>query len=130
MTTPPRRPTPRSGSQSGRRPGQRVRGAATGRLLRVLLELPRRRATLRALWELREGRRNVRELVEAAETNPSVLNARLAELRDAEVLEHGDDDYGLTARTARRGARSWGRSAPGPGQGGRAAVSHGVSAKQ
>lgn len=64
----------------------------------ALLDLLGRRAALRVLWALREGRMNFRELVAAAETNPSVLNARLAELRDAEVLEHGDDGYGLTAR--------------------------------
>ena len=35
-------------------------------------------------------------LQEAAETNPSVLNARLAELRSARLVEHGADGYGLT----------------------------------
>ena len=33
---------------------------------------------------------------EAAETNPSVLNVRLKELREAHLVAHGDDGYGLT----------------------------------
>jgi DNA-binding HxlR family transcriptional regulator len=63
----------------------------------ALLDLLGRRMTLRILWELREGRRlTFRALQEAAETNPSVLNARLAELREARLVEHGADGYGLT----------------------------------
>jgi len=51
---------------------------------------------LRILWELREERRlTFRRLQEAAETNPSVLNARLAELREAGLVAHGTG-YALT----------------------------------
>jgi DNA-binding HxlR family transcriptional regulator len=62
----------------------------------ALLDLLGRRMTLRILWELRETRLTFRALQEAAGTNPSVLNARLAELRQARLVEHGADGYGLT----------------------------------
>jgi DNA-binding HxlR family transcriptional regulator len=79
------------------KPGRRVRGSATGRPIMALLDLLGQRMTLRILWELREGRRlTFRALQEAADTNPSVLNARLAELRSAHLVAHGADGYGLT----------------------------------
>lgn len=81
------------------RPGRRVRGSATGRPIMALLDLLGRRMTLRVLWELRENRRlTFRALQEAAATNPSVLNARLAELRAAHLVEHGNDGYALTSQ--------------------------------
>ena len=73
-----------------------MRGSATGRPIMALLDLLGRRMTLRILWELREQRLTFRALQEAAGTNPSVLNARLAELRAAHLVEHGADGYGLT----------------------------------
>jgi DNA-binding HxlR family transcriptional regulator len=79
------------------KPGRRVRGSATGRPIMVLLDLLGRRMSLRILWELRDDKRlTFRALQEAADTNPSVLNARLAELRQAHLLTHGPDGYALT----------------------------------
>jgi DNA-binding HxlR family transcriptional regulator len=78
-------------------PKKRVRGSATGRPIMALLDLLGRRMTLRILWELRERRRlTFRALQEAADTNPSVLNARLKELREARLVEHGPEGYALT----------------------------------
>lgn len=62
----------------------------------VLLDLLGRRMTLRILWELRDQRLTFRALQDAAETNPSVLNVRLAELREAHLVAHAIDGYGLT----------------------------------
>ena len=45
---------------------------------------------------MRDGSLTFRELQEAAETNPSVLNVRLKELREARLVEHGPEGYGLT----------------------------------
>jgi DNA-binding HxlR family transcriptional regulator len=79
------------------KPGRRVRGSATGRPIMVLLDLLGRRMTLRILWELRDDKRlTFRALQDAADTNPSVLNARLTELRQARLLAHGPDGYALT----------------------------------
>ena len=80
----------------GPKPGQRVRGSSTGRPIMALLDLLGRRMTLRILWELREAPLTFRALQEAAATNPSVLNVRLKELREARLVEHGPDGYGLT----------------------------------
>jgi DNA-binding HxlR family transcriptional regulator len=63
----------------------------------ALLDLLGRRMALRILWELRDRSLTFRALQEAAETNPSVLNARLKELREAHIVEHGPEGYGLTA---------------------------------
>ena len=63
----------------------------------ALLDLLGRRAALRVIWELRAGRMTFRALIDAAGTNPSVLNARIGELREAGVVDHdGEDGYGLT----------------------------------
>ncbi len=65
----------------------------------VLLDLLGRRMALRIIWELYNATAPLtfRELEAAAETNPSVLNARLKELRDAKIVEHGGSGYCLSA---------------------------------
>jgi len=64
----------------------------------ALLDLLGRRWALRILWELRNGEAmTFRELQEAAGgLSPSVLNARVQELRDAGILERSDAGYALT----------------------------------
>jgi DNA-binding HxlR family transcriptional regulator len=79
------------------KPKDRVRGSATGRPIMVLLDLLGRRMALRIVWELRDHNLTFRALQEAAETNPSVLNVRLKELREAHLVAHESDGYGLTA---------------------------------
>jgi len=54
----------------------------------ALLDLLGRRTALRVVWELREGALTFRALQDAAGTNPSVLNARLTELRAAGIVDH------------------------------------------
>jgi len=65
----------------------------------VLLDLLGRRMTLRILWELSiaGGPLTFRALQHAAQTNPSVLNSRLKELRNAQIIEHGGGGYQLSA---------------------------------
>jgi DNA-binding HxlR family transcriptional regulator len=62
----------------------------------ALLDLLGRRMALRILWELRAATLTFRALQQAAETNPSVLNTRLSELREARIVEHGPEGYRLT----------------------------------
>jgi DNA-binding HxlR family transcriptional regulator len=62
----------------------------------VLLDLLSRRMTLRVLWELRDCPLTFRALQQAAETNPSLLNVRLKELREARLVEHGQEGYALS----------------------------------
>lgn len=102
------------------RPGRPVRGSTTGRPEMALLDLLGRRMALRVLWVLRDGARTFRALLADAETNPSVLNVRLRELREAGLVEAGPNGYALTrdGRTLLghleplgRWARAWARRA-------------------
>ena len=79
-------------------PGVPVRGSATGRPVMALLDLLGRRWALRVLWELREGSLAFRALQGRCDgMSSSVLNQRLSELREAGVIEHGEDGYRLSA---------------------------------
>src|ERR1700742_4428506 len=83
------------------RPGRAVRGSRSGRAGLALFDLLGRRWALRVIWELREGRRlNFRVLLGACEIAPSVLNTRLAELRETRIVELGEGGYALTAQGA------------------------------
>jgi|HubBroStandDraft_6_1064221.scaffolds.fasta_scaffold400439_2 DNA-binding HxlR family transcriptional regulator len=68
----------------------------------ALLDLLGRRWTLRVLWELRSDPATFRELRERCDNvSPTVLNARLAELREAGIVEHSDEGgYRTTATGA------------------------------
>ncbi len=79
---------------------RRVRGSRTGRPIMVLLDLLGRRWALRVLWELRDGPLTSRALRTACdEASPTVLQGRLAELRDAGLVDHATGHgYGLTLR--------------------------------
>ena len=80
------------------RAGQPVRGSKTGRPIMAALDLLGRRGSLRILWELRGGTAlTFRALQGAAATNPSLLNSRLKELRDAGLVQHLGEGYQLTA---------------------------------
>ncbi len=80
------------------RPGRRVRGSQTGRPIMALLDLLGRRWSLRVIWELREGGLSFRALQQRCDgVSPTVLNTRLAELREAGVLAQREGDgYRLT----------------------------------
>ncbi len=97
-----------------------VRGSKSGRPIMALLDLLGRRWTLRVVWELRGGPLSFRALQAACEgMSPSVLNQRLAELREALIIEAGADGYALTPRgrelmvlfePIHRWAESWARA--------------------
>ena len=80
------------------KPGQQVRGSTTGRPIMALLDLLGRRWALRVLWELRDGAvlsfRDLRARCDGM--SPSVLNDRLAELREADIVALTDEGYTLT----------------------------------
>lgn len=80
------------------KPGGRVRGSRTGRPIMALFDLLGRRWTLRLLWELRNGAESFRALQSRCDgMSPSVLNQRLAELREAGVVDRMEaGGYGLT----------------------------------
>ncbi len=78
--------------------GKPVRGSRTGRPIMVALDLLGRRTTLRLLWELRGGPLTFRGLQDACETNSRLLNMRLAELKEAGIVEHDTGGYQLTSQ--------------------------------
>lgn len=77
---------------------KRVRGSATGRPIMALLDLLGRRWTLRIVWELREEPKRFRELQDLIGASPTIVNTRLAELREAKLVELDEAvGYRLTA---------------------------------
>ena len=68
-------------------PGRPARGSKRGRPIMALLDLLGRRWTLRIVWELRDEPRRFRELQDATGASPTVVNARLADLRAARLVE-------------------------------------------
>src|SRR5215218_6413780 len=76
---------------------KRVRGSRTGRPNMVLLDLLGRRWVLRIVWELRDEPRRFRELQDAIGASPTIVNSRLAELREAKLVElDAESGYRLT----------------------------------
>ena len=75
-----------------------VRGSRSGRPIMALLDLLGRRWTLRIVWELRGEPLTSRALRAACdEASPTVLQARLSDLRDAGLVELGEaGGYSLT----------------------------------
>ncbi len=77
---------------------KRVRGSSSGRPIMALLDLLGRRWTLRIVWELREEPRRFRELQDLIGASPTIVNTRLAELREAKLVELDEAaGYRLTA---------------------------------
>ena len=66
---------------------KRVRGSTSGLPIMALLDLLGRRWTLRIVWELREEPRRFRELQDLIGASPTIVNTRLAELREAKLVE-------------------------------------------
>lgn len=63
----------------------------------ALIDLIGRRWALRMIWELRSGPLTFRALQSACDDiSPSVLNVRLAELREVAIVEVRDEGYALT----------------------------------
>jgi DNA-binding HxlR family transcriptional regulator len=75
-----------------------VRGSRTGRPVMALLDLLGRRWTLRIIWELRDVPLTSRALRTACDdASPTVVQARLSELREAALVELvAGDGYRLT----------------------------------
>ena len=75
-----------------------VRGSRTGRPIMALLDLLGRRWTLRIVWELRGDPLTSRALRTACDdASPTVMQARLSELRDAGLVDLlAGDGYRLT----------------------------------
>ena len=75
-----------------------VRGSRSGRPIMALLDLLGRRMSLRILWELScaDEPLTFRALQAAADTNPTVLNQRVKELRAAGLVTRDESGYRLS----------------------------------
>jgi DNA-binding HxlR family transcriptional regulator len=72
-------------------PGRAVRGSRTGRPIMAALDLLGRRWALRVVWELRDGPVGFRALQQRCDDiSPTVLSTRLAELREARIVEQDE----------------------------------------
>ena len=80
------------------KPKRRVRGSTSGRPIMALLDLLGRRWSLRIIWELRGASLTSRGLRTACDdASPTVLQARLSELRESGLVELAPDSgYRLT----------------------------------
>ena len=68
-------------------PGRPARGSKSGRPIMALLDLLGRRWVLRIVWELRDEPRRFRDLQDSIGASPTIVNARLADLRAAKLVE-------------------------------------------
>src|ERR1700722_7059028 len=76
--------------------GSSARGSRSGRPIMGALDALGRRGALRLLWEPREGPLPFRAVPTACDTDPGALNARLKELPQLHIVDHGDAGYFLT----------------------------------
>ncbi len=79
-------------------PGLPVRGSKTGKPLMAVFDLLGRSWSIGILWQLSEGGpATFRELQERCEkVSPTVLNTRLKELRQADLVERTGNGYAAT----------------------------------
>ena len=116
---------PRRTPRGTPRPGEPVRGSATGRPVMAAMDLLGRRWALRVLWELRLGAVGPRPLLARCDgLSSSVLYERLRELAAAGLVARDDDGaYALTPLGSALGtalepldawARRWAASGAGP----------------
>lgn len=80
------------------KPGSPVRGSKTGKPIMALFDLLGRRWALGIVWNLSKGAMTFRRLQTSCESvSPTVLNTRLKELRESNIVEHNKNGYSLTS---------------------------------
>ncbi|MBU0926980.1 MAG: helix-turn-helix transcriptional regulator [Spirochaetes bacterium] len=81
------------------KPVTRVRGSQTGSPIKALLDLLGRRWALGILWNLGEDPATFRDLQRrCGGISPSILNSRLKDLKDADMVGREEEGYTLTER--------------------------------
>jgi len=80
-------------------PGKPVRGSKTGVPIMALFDLLGRTWAMGVIWQLQNGPYTFRELQERCESiSPSILNSRIKDLKEADIVERTLDGYQLTER--------------------------------
>lgn len=78
-------------------PGKPVRGSQSGAPIMAIFDLLGRRWAMGIIWNLSNGPSTFRGLQEQCKTiSPSILNKRIKELREAELLDRSLEGYILT----------------------------------
>ena len=78
-------------------PGKPVRGSRSGEPIMAVFDLLGRRWAMGIVWNLKQGACTFRDLQARCETiSPSILNRRLKELREAQLIVRCNDGYCLT----------------------------------
>jgi DNA-binding HxlR family transcriptional regulator len=81
------------------KPGNKVRGSNSGSPVNALFDLLGRRWALGILWNLGDGPATFRTLQEqCGGVSPSILNSRIKELKESDIIEKTEDGYALTKR--------------------------------
>jgi DNA-binding HxlR family transcriptional regulator len=81
------------------KPGHHVRGSRSGAPVNAVFDLLGRRWSLGIIWYLGDGAASFRVLQDrCGNISPSILNSRLKDLREADVVERSEDGYRLTER--------------------------------
>jgi DNA-binding HxlR family transcriptional regulator len=85
------------------KPGEPVRGSHTGRPIMALLDLLGRRWVMRVIWELRDTPLTFRELRARCDAmSPTVLNHRLHELRETDIVELAESGGYTLSRSGKK----------------------------
>lgn len=80
-------------------PGKPVRGSKRGLPIMALFDLLGRNWAMGIIWNLQDGSTTFRELQQRCESiSPAILNNRIKELRDADIVERSIEGYQLTHR--------------------------------
>ncbi|MCB2357078.1 winged helix-turn-helix transcriptional regulator [Clostridium estertheticum] len=80
-------------------PGKPVRGSQSGNPIMALFDLLGRSWAMGVVWNLQNGPCTFRELQGRCESiSPSILNCRIKDLREADIVERTLDGYQLTHR--------------------------------
>lgn len=80
-------------------PGKPVRGSKTGQPIMVLFDLLGKAWSMGVIWQLQGGPYTFRELQErCGSISPSILNSRIKDLKEANIIERTLDGYQLTGR--------------------------------
>ncbi|AJQ28394.1 winged helix-turn-helix transcriptional regulator [Pelosinus fermentans] len=79
--------------------GKPVRGSKSGVPIMALFDLLGRSWAMGIIWNLQKGSSTFRELQARCESiSPTILNKRIKELREVDIIERTNDGYQLTQR--------------------------------
>ncbi len=80
-------------------PGKKVRGSNSGSPIMALFDLLGKRWALGIIWQLDQDALTFRALQDRCTSiSPGILNTRIKELREADIVERTNQGYQLTDR--------------------------------